>query len=172
MSISQLNGDLHHHPNRHSRQMIPCLSLTIENSQQWPVTTWSWSDGVEAMAHYQHTEERQNFGGLIGYLNRHIVSIYITTPWPLPCLSMSISLKYSSKMNRFHLCSLLVALLLLFTPRRIYAIRPSFTVPSTPAQQAFRPRAVHAPFASQTRDFFGSEKRRVPTGSNPLHNKR
>ncbi|KAE8075638.1 hypothetical protein FH972_014334 [Carpinus fangiana] len=75
-------------------------------------------------------------------------------------------------MNRFHLCSLLVALLLLFTPRRIYAIRASFTVPSTAAEQAFRPRPVHAPFASQTRGFFESEKRRVPTGSNPLHNKR
>ena len=71
-------------------------------------------------------------------------------------------------MKRFHL-SLLVALLLLFTPR-FYAARSSFPSPSTARQQTFRPK-TNAPFASQAGEF-ESEKRKVPTGSNPLHNKR
>ncbi|KAJ0113341.1 hypothetical protein Patl1_01963 [Pistacia atlantica] len=74
-------------------------------------------------------------------------------------------------MNRFHLYSFFAALLLLliFTPK-IHAIPRSFSSPSARVQQAFHPS--NAPFSSsQTRDF-QSQKRRVPTGSNPLHNKR
>ncbi|KAF3966873.1 hypothetical protein CMV_009058 [Castanea mollissima] len=60
-------------------------------------------------------------------------------------------------MNRFHL-SLLVVLLLLFTPR-FYAARSSFPSPSTARQQAFRPK-TNAPFASQAGEF-ESEKRKA-----------
>ncbi|PON84511.1 hypothetical protein TorRG33x02_197160 [Trema orientale] len=82
-------------------------------------------------------------------------------------------------MNRFQLC-LLLTLLIFLAPKYGHAIRitkqlnynnPSY---SSPSNQVFRPRPVKAatgPFKGQARDF-ESQKRRVPTGSNPLHNKR
>ncbi|XWS75773.1 hypothetical protein CRYUN_Cryun01aG0121100 [Craigia yunnanensis] len=77
-------------------------------------------------------------------------------------------------MNRFHLCFLLV--ILLFTPR-IQAIRRNLLASGTsakgtrqPGQQVFHPGSGSSPFTGQARQF--EEKRRVPTGSNPLHNKR
>lgn len=79
-------------------------------------------------------------------------------------------------MNRFHLC-LLLTLFIFLAPKKGIAIRttkltniPSY---SSPTHQAFRPRPVKtsAPFSGQARDF-EAQKRRVPTGSNPLHNKR
>ncbi|KAG6661203.1 hypothetical protein CIPAW_03G157300 [Carya illinoinensis] len=74
--------------------------------------------------------------------------------------------------NRFHLCTLLVAFLILLSTPRFYAIRVSVSGPSSTAtgQQPFRPK-YNAPVADRARAF-ESEKRRVPTGSNPLHNKR
>ncbi|KAM0955819.1 hypothetical protein ACFX13_024769 [Malus domestica] len=76
-------------------------------------------------------------------------------------------------MNRFQIC-LLFALLILFFAPRTHAIRTSFPSPSSArSQQVFRPSVTSAP---STRDHearnFESEKRKVPTGSNPLHNKR
>ncbi|XWS47408.1 hypothetical protein CRYUN_Cryun14cG0149600 [Craigia yunnanensis] len=78
-------------------------------------------------------------------------------------------------MNRFLLCSLVV-ILLLFTPR-IQAIRrnvlasdPSVKGTRQPGQQVFHPGSSSSNFTGQARQF--EEKRRVPTGSNPLHNKR
>ncbi|EOX93295.1 Clavata3/esr-related 20, putative [Theobroma cacao] len=79
-------------------------------------------------------------------------------------------------MNRFQfqLCSLVV-IILLFTPR-IQAIRrnlasgTSAESPTHPGQQVFHPGSSAAPFTGQSRQF--EEKRRVPTGSNPLHNRR
>nr|GLL24190.1 hypothetical protein A4A49_22321 [Ipomoea trifida] len=75
-------------------------------------------------------------------------------------------------MHRFHI-SFLIALLLTSSPR-IHAARhhpPPLAGPSSPrsvhVQQLFHPRAS-APAAGD----FQSDKRRVPTGSNPLHNKR
>ncbi|KAJ7960352.1 putative Clavata3/esr-related 20 [Quillaja saponaria] len=73
-------------------------------------------------------------------------------------------------MNHFHF-HLLVTLLLLFTPRNMHAIRTRLSSPSTTSQPVFRPRPVSAPFSYSGKDLY-SEKRRVPTGSNPLHNKR
>ncbi|KAK8711851.1 hypothetical protein V6N13_147111 [Hibiscus sabdariffa] len=66
-------------------------------------------------------------------------------------------------MNRFQLYSLVVILLLL-TPR-IQAIRRVWDKGSS--QQVFHPGPSGSPSAGQF-----EEKRRVPTGSNPLHNKR
>ncbi|XVE72429.1 hypothetical protein DITRI_Ditri11bG0038800 [Diplodiscus trichospermus] len=79
-------------------------------------------------------------------------------------------------MNRFQLCSLVV-ILFLFTPR-IQTIRRDLLVSGTSAkgtrqpggQQVFHPGSGSSPFTGQARQF--EEKRRVPTGSNPLHNKR
>ncbi|GMI66252.1 hypothetical protein HRI_000294500 [Hibiscus trionum] len=80
-------------------------------------------------------------------------------------------------MNRFQLCSLVVILLLL-TPS-IQAIRRNMLVYShpsdkgtrqAPGQQAFHPGPSGSPFTGRDGQF--EEKRRVPTGSNPLHNKR
>ncbi|KAJ6680489.1 CLAVATA3/ESR (CLE)-RELATED PROTEIN 20 [Salix purpurea] len=67
---------------------------------------------------------------------------------------------------------LLLALLIFFssTPRSCHAIRTSFSAPST-SQQGFRSPFSSSPFAERAKEF-ESQKRRVPTGSNPLHNKR
>ncbi|XVF21013.1 hypothetical protein REPUB_Repub12eG0053900 [Reevesia pubescens] len=81
-------------------------------------------------------------------------------------------------MNRFQLYSLLVIILLLFTPSSTQAIRRNNLVsdPSAkgrtrqPGQQVFHPGSSSSPFTGQAGQF--EEKRRVPTGSNPLHNKR
>ncbi|XVF81592.1 hypothetical protein PTKIN_Ptkin15bG0167500 [Pterospermum kingtungense] len=79
-------------------------------------------------------------------------------------------------MNRSQLCFLLV-ILLLFTPRT-QAIRSNNVVASNPSakgtrkpdqqQQVFHPGSSGSNFTGQ----YFEEKRRVPTGSNPLHNKR
>nr|DAD20391.1 TPA_asm: hypothetical protein HUJ06_021854 [Nelumbo nucifera] len=76
-------------------------------------------------------------------------------------------------MNRFHLCLLLSFLLLSISPR-IQALRASFTSLSTgKQQQQVFDTSITAPdaFGQTTRDM-ESEKRKVPTGSNPLHNRR
>ncbi|OMO53855.1 hypothetical protein CCACVL1_28287 [Corchorus capsularis] len=86
-------------------------------------------------------------------------------------------------MNRFHQFQLcfLVIILLLFTPARIQAIRirnlesvaTSAKSPRNPTEttsQVFHPGSSKAPFTGQAGQF--EEKRRVPTGSNPLHNRR
>ncbi|KAL5794143.1 hypothetical protein ACOSP7_002737 [Xanthoceras sorbifolium] len=90
-------------------------------------------------------------------------------------------------MNRFQLCCLLIvaaaaSLLLFYTPR-IHAARSSFPSPSTrnhrhlqhqqeqQQEAAFHPSVTAPSFSSTTREF-ESQKRRIPTGSNPLHNKR
>ncbi|KAK8569019.1 hypothetical protein V6N13_106892 [Hibiscus sabdariffa] len=80
-------------------------------------------------------------------------------------------------MNRFQLCSLVVILLLL-TPgiqairRNILVSHPSDSDKATTqaAQQVFHPGSSDSPLTGQAGQF--EEKRRVPTGSNPLHNKR
>ncbi|KAK2649138.1 hypothetical protein Ddye_016627 [Dipteronia dyeriana] len=95
-------------------------------------------------------------------------------------------------MNRFQFyCLFVVAavtLLLVFTPR-IHAARTSFPSPATrnhhhlqhqqkqQQQSTFQPSATTVPISSlssttNTTREFQSQKRRVPTGSNPLHNKR
>ncbi|KAB2613571.1 hypothetical protein D8674_035887 [Pyrus ussuriensis x Pyrus communis] len=75
-------------------------------------------------------------------------------------------------MNRFQIFLLFALLIPLFAPRT-HAIRRSFPSPSSArSQQVFRPSMTSAPYTKdQARDFV-SEERRVPTGSNPLHNKR
>ncbi|KAF9688273.1 hypothetical protein SADUNF_Sadunf02G0180500 [Salix dunnii] len=68
--------------------------------------------------------------------------------------------------------SLIVALLIFLssTPRSSHAIRGSFSAPST-SQQVFR--SLSSPSALGERaEELESQKRRVPTGPNPLHNKR
>ncbi|KAM7492368.1 hypothetical protein LguiA_035289 [Lonicera macranthoides] len=72
-------------------------------------------------------------------------------------------------MNRFHHLLLFIFSLLLFTPPAAHAVqREYFSVQSTGNRKALIHPSAKAPIA---RDF-ASEKRRVPTGSNPLHNKR
>ncbi|KAJ6319533.1 hypothetical protein OIU78_015035 [Salix suchowensis] len=75
-------------------------------------------------------------------------------------------------MKLFRLVLLLALLIIFFssTPRSCHAIRRSFSAPST-SQQGFRSPFRSSPFAERAKEF-ESQKRRVPTGSNPLHNKR
>ncbi|KAK7320525.1 hypothetical protein VNO77_30074 [Canavalia gladiata] len=72
--------------------------------------------------------------------------------------------------KQFHFFFFLLLLTLLFLTPRIHAIRTKFSGPSTSSQQGFHPWP-NSPISSSGREF-KSEKRRVPTGSNPLHNKR
>lgn len=89
--------------------------------------------------------------------------------------SQSLAFLYPSfwsfdKMNRFHLYSLFAALLLLLVFSPTHAIPRASSSPSARTQRVFHPS--NAPLSrSQARDF-QSQKRKVPTGSNPLHNKR
>nr|KYP34994.1 hypothetical protein KK1_043995 [Cajanus cajan] len=73
-------------------------------------------------------------------------------------------------MKQLHL--LLLLSILLFLTTRSHAIRTKFSSPSSASsqQQALHPW-VNSPISSRGRDF-ESQKRRVPTGSNPLHNKK
>ncbi|KAK7276538.1 hypothetical protein RIF29_17679 [Crotalaria pallida] len=67
---------------------------------------------------------------------------------------------------------LITLLFLTTTTPRIHAIRTKFSGPYTSSRhQVFHPWANNSPISSRGREF-NSEKRRVPTGSNPLHNKR
>ena len=86
------------------------------------------------------------------------------------CFLSHIPLTYFSAMNHFHL-SLFIAFLLVFTPMTVQAARHSFPRLSFASQQVFRP-PEEAPIHGHASEYFKSEKRRVPTGSNPLHNKR
>ncbi|CAL5190319.1 unnamed protein product [Lathyrus oleraceus] len=75
-------------------------------------------------------------------------------------------------MNHFHF--FLILSLLFLTPRVHHAIRVKFSSPSTStsSHHAFHiPFFNSSPIRSKGRDF-KSQKRKVPTGSNPLHNKR
>ncbi|KAL4325434.1 hypothetical protein GQ457_11G004280 [Hibiscus cannabinus] len=73
-------------------------------------------------------------------------------------------------MNRFQLCSLVV-ILLLFTSG-IPTSGVSAEHSRQPRQHGFRPRSsTSSPFKGQPNTRLGEEKRRVPTGSNPLHNR-
>ncbi|KAG5551710.1 hypothetical protein RHGRI_009954 [Rhododendron griersonianum] len=69
-------------------------------------------------------------------------------------------------MNRFHLCLLMIISLLLFS-LTASAIRSDISRSSAEKKQAF-----HPPFSSPASSEFESEMRKVPTGPNPLHNKR
>ncbi|GAY64003.1 hypothetical protein WN944_010966 [Citrus x changshan-huyou] len=82
-------------------------------------------------------------------------------------------------MNSFQRsCQLLALVVLIFTSStpRIEAGRwKSFSSPSSRTQQVYADSSVSVPFDSarpSSSQEFESEKRRVPTGSNPLHNKR
>ncbi|KAK8541668.1 hypothetical protein V6N13_137739 [Hibiscus sabdariffa] len=76
-------------------------------------------------------------------------------------------------MNRFQLCLFsLVVLLFLFTSG-IPTSGVSAEHSRQPRQHGFRPRSsssTSSPFKGQPNTQLGEEKRRVPTGSNPLHN--
>ncbi|KAE9606230.1 hypothetical protein Lalb_Chr10g0105701 [Lupinus albus] len=72
-------------------------------------------------------------------------------------------------MNMKHF-NLFLFLTLIFLTPRIRAMKIKFSGPSTSNQHVFHPWA-NSPISSRGRQFM-SEKRRVPTGSNPLHNKR
>ncbi|KAJ4831729.1 hypothetical protein Tsubulata_042525 [Turnera subulata] len=76
-------------------------------------------------------------------------------------------------MNHFRICCLIFFFLVLFssTPRSQAIRRSSFSAPSTTtSQQVFRSTSgFHS--AAKFKEF-QSQKRKVPTGSNPLHNKR
>ncbi|KAL3714718.1 hypothetical protein ACJRO7_006596 [Eucalyptus globulus] len=91
-------------------------------------------------------------------------------------------------MDRFRLCLLLALLLLFCAPNPVFSARRSTSTmtrmaslssspssPSTSNQQLvhdlhpFKGGAV-SPFAGQAGPDLSSEKRRIPTGSNPLHN--
>ncbi|GMP53912.1 hypothetical protein CsSME_00019229 [Camellia sinensis var. sinensis] len=69
-------------------------------------------------------------------------------------------------MNHFHIC-LLVASLLLFSPTA-QAVQPTDISSLSAGNQT----VFHASSSTPVDRGFESEKRKVPTGSNPLHNKR
>ncbi|KAK8546692.1 hypothetical protein V6N12_027466 [Hibiscus sabdariffa] len=70
-------------------------------------------------------------------------------------------------MNRFQLCSLLVILFLFAS--RIQASGRGVSMEHSSSRQ---PRQhVFVPFKDQPSSHLGEEERRVPTGSNPLHNR-
>ncbi|AES99902.1 hypothetical protein MtrunA17_Chr5g0439531 [Medicago truncatula] len=72
-------------------------------------------------------------------------------------------------MKHFHFFLLLS---LLFLTPRVYAIRIKFSSPSsTSSHHAFHIPFFNSPSRSKGKEF-KSQKRKVPTGSNPLHNKR
>ncbi|CAL0317586.1 unnamed protein product [Lupinus luteus] len=72
-------------------------------------------------------------------------------------------------MNMKHFNFFLFLTLIFLTPR-IHAMKNKFSGPSTSNQHVFHVWA-NSPISSRGRQF-KSQKRRVPTGSNPLHNKR
>ncbi|KAI4308358.1 hypothetical protein L6164_031441 [Bauhinia variegata] len=67
--------------------------------------------------------------------------------------------------------SFLVLFLLLFSAPRTYASRSKFSSPSSSSHQVFHPWN-ESPISSSPAREISSQKRRVPSGSNPLHNKR
>ncbi|KAL5729857.1 hypothetical protein ACHQM5_002750 [Ranunculus cassubicifolius] len=73
-------------------------------------------------------------------------------------------------MNRFHLCLLLAVILLSISPT-LHASRKALS-PSIKAQ--LQQQVFHPPITTTIGDArdIESEKRRVPTGPNPLHNRR
>ncbi|RYR00201.1 hypothetical protein Ahy_B07g088306 [Arachis hypogaea] len=86
-------------------------------------------------------------------------------------------MKKNMKKKHFHFHLFLFITLLLFLTPRIHAIRRNkFSTPSTSSsssssssrQQGFHPWKNNNDSPTE----FDSEKRRVPTGSNPLHNKK
>ncbi|KAE9614929.1 hypothetical protein Lalb_Chr04g0249881 [Lupinus albus] len=74
-------------------------------------------------------------------------------------------------MNMKHF-NLLLFLIILFLTPKIHAIKTKFSGPSTSRQQVFHPWANISPISSRGSRKFKSEKRKVPSGPNPLHNKR
>ncbi|KAJ4835334.1 hypothetical protein Tsubulata_044462 [Turnera subulata] len=78
-------------------------------------------------------------------------------------------------MNHFRICCLIFFFLVLFssTPRSQAIRRSSFSAPSTTtSQQVFRSTSGSGFHSAAKSKEFESQKRKVPTGSNPLHNKR
>ncbi|KAI6672779.1 hypothetical protein NL676_000685 [Syzygium grande] len=93
-------------------------------------------------------------------------------------------------MNRFSLCLLFTLLLLFCAPDLVFSARWSTSTAtrmaslssSSSAPSTSNRRPVHdlrpleggavSPFAGQASPDLSSEKRKVPTGPNPLHNKR
>ncbi|CAL0307516.1 unnamed protein product [Lupinus luteus] len=74
-------------------------------------------------------------------------------------------------MNMKHFNFLLLFLTILLLAPNIDAIKTKFSGPSTSRQQVFHPWA-NSPISSSRGREFKSEKRQVPSGPNPLHNKR
>nr|DAD23462.1 TPA_asm: hypothetical protein HUJ06_024925 [Nelumbo nucifera] len=77
-------------------------------------------------------------------------------------------------MNRFHLYLLVTFLILSISPS-IHVLRTSFTNLHTgngKQQKVFDYSSVKPPASSHQARDMESEKRKVPTGSNPLHNRR
>ncbi|KAI9071687.1 hypothetical protein K1719_019932 [Acacia pycnantha] len=79
-----------------------------------------------------------------------------------------------AKQFHHHFIFLFLGLIMLifFTPR-MNAIRIKFSGPSSSLQELHPWRHTSPSSSSSTKDMeFESQKRRIPTGSNPLHNKR
>ncbi|KDP30785.1 hypothetical protein JCGZ_13728 [Jatropha curcas] len=77
-------------------------------------------------------------------------------------------------MNRFRLCIFVIALILFSLANTSQATaRPFPSAPSatTSRRQAFRTAFNNVRFHGRAEEL-ESQKRKVPTGSNPLHNKR
>ncbi|KAK8614849.1 hypothetical protein V6N13_068638 [Hibiscus sabdariffa] len=73
-------------------------------------------------------------------------------------------------MNRSQLCSLVVLTLLLFTPR--IEASPNRRNPTAKGSRQGSPGHHRVLNPGSARAKHLEEKRRVPTGSNPLHNRR
>ncbi|KAK5810985.1 hypothetical protein ES332_A08G061700v1 [Gossypium tomentosum] len=88
-------------------------------------------------------------------------------------ISLYYHLNIKENMNRFQLFSLLLIILLLFTPTLREANQRNATTATsdhTSTNDGRQPRQRYQVSIGQAKQL--EEKRRVPTGSNPLHNKR
>ncbi|KAL2316980.1 hypothetical protein Fmac_030856 [Flemingia macrophylla] len=106
----------------------------------------------------------------------------------MPCVSVNIVVLALVREGALVAVTLLFRFVTLRTRQSQYSLRDGYHLaknsedrghgvgclgasPSTSSHQDFHPWA-NSPISSRGREFFKSEKRRVPTGSNPLHNKR
>lgn len=109
------------------------------------------------------------------------LSLYISLSLYIFIYSISLSLTFSKgKMNNGFLlsCLVIIALLIFLAPRSSQATGRSFSYAPYYAARSQRPVSprrppspMNVPFHGRAKEF-ESQKRRVPTGSNPLHNKK
>ncbi|CAJ2653696.1 unnamed protein product [Trifolium pratense] len=118
------------------------------------------------------------------FINNTTFSIHMLIPNHVHINTQHITILVSTKFHIFihlffsynffnmkHFHFFLFLSLLFLTPKVHHAIRIKFSSPSSSHHHVFHIPFFNSPIRSKDKDF-KSEKRKVPTGSNPLHNKR